>query len=217
MTILAEPTLSVLMRDGSRAEHTAAETSAFTSALVGGRVNADGYAAYLGRLRPVYAALESVGARLASAPELAGIVDSALDRLDALDADLAFWGGRPASASESPAVDTYVARILATTAEPARYLAHHYTRYLGDLSGGQAIGRVLARQFSLEAGAGLAFYDFSAVGRAKPYKDAYRARLDTAPLTSAQREDVVGEVRRAFALNQQIFDELSAELPRYLV
>lgn len=216
MTILAEPTLSVLMRDGSRAEHTDAETSAFTSALIGGRVNADGYAAYLGRLHPVYAALESVGAELAGAPELAGVVDPALNRLEALSADLAFWGGRPATAADSPAVAAYVARIVATLAEPPRYLAHHYTRYLGDLSGGQAIGRVLARQFGLDGGAGLAFYDFRAVGRPKPYKDAYRARLDVAPLTGPQRGDVVAEVRKAFALNQGIFDELAAGLSEYL-
>lgn len=217
MTLLAEPTLSVLMRDGSRTEHTDAETSTFISALMGGRVNADGYATYLGRLHPVYAALESVGSQLADSPELVGIVDPALARLDALDADLAFWGGRPATTSESPAVAAYVARILATLAEPPRYLAHHYTRYLGDLSGGQAIGRLLARHFDLDGSAGLAFYDFSAVGKPKPYKDAYRARLDAAPLSGPQREEVVEEVRRAFALNQGIFDELSAGLARYLV
>jgi hypothetical protein len=69
-----------------------------------------------------------------------------------------------------------VARIEASVADSTLFFVHHYTRYLGDLSGGQAIGRILARTFGPENGDGTSFYRFDVVP--KPYEDAYRARLD---------------------------------------
>ena len=57
----AEPTLSQAMRTGSRAEHEAAESSTFMAELLDGRISERGYAAYLLRLRAVYATLEALG------------------------------------------------------------------------------------------------------------------------------------------------------------
>ena len=54
-------------------------------------------------------------------------------------------------ASTPPPPTAYRARLLEQAAEWAALLvAHHYTRYLGDLSGGQAIGRILDRTFELD-------------------------------------------------------------------
>ncbi len=83
---------------------------------------------------------------------------------------------------------------------------------MGDLSGGQIIGKMLDRTFGL-GGAGLAFYEFPV--RAKPYKDAYRARLDGLVLDADQVGRAVDEVKVAFGLNQALFDELAGNLPAY--
>ena len=93
------------------------------------------------------------------------------------------------------------------------YLAHHYTRYLGDLSGGQAVGALLNRTFDLN-GRGLAFYDFAEIGKNKPYKDVYREKLDAVgdALSRQDRLRVVDEVRRAFELNRALCAELGAQL-----
>ena len=91
-------------------------------------------------------------------------------------------------------------------------VAHHYTRYLGDLSGGQAVGKVLDRTFGL-GGAGLAFYEFPM--RPKPYKDSYRTRLDGLGLDADEIGRAVDEVKVAFGLNQALFDELAENLPAY--
>lgn len=203
--------LSTQMREGSQAEHTAAETSSFMARLLAGEVNEAGYLAYLARLRPVYVALESTG--WATDPVAGKLLDPALDRLPALDADLAFWASDGLPQIDSPAAAAYADRIAAVDA--AGYVAHHYTRYLGDLSGGQAIGRILDRSFGLD-GQGLAFYRFDAIPKVKPYKDAYRAGLDALPLSADQRAAVVDEVKVAFRLNQALFEELSRDLPRYL-
>lgn len=203
--------LSAAMRDGSAAEHRDAEGSTFMARMLDGQVDREAYLSYLTRLHAVYDALERVGRTLTADPSAAAVVDSALFRLDALAADITFWGG-PVRI-DSPAADAYVARIEAATSTPHRYLAHHYTRYLGDLSGGQAIGRVISRTFELPEGLGVQFYRFAQIPKPKPYKDAYRARLDALSLSAADHTDVVNEVKVAFGLNQSLFDELGQEHP----
>ncbi|MFT3659886.1 MAG: biliverdin-producing heme oxygenase [Gordonia sp. (in: high G+C Gram-positive bacteria)] len=215
-TDLAELSLSAAMKQGSAAEHDDAEHSEFISALLGGRINAAGYAAYLRALRTVYATLESVGRTLADDPIAGPVIDPKLDRLAALDADLEFWAPGESLDSDSAAAATYAAAIAESAAWGGTYLAHHYTRYLGDLSGGQAVGTLLNRAFDL-GGRGLAFYDFAEIGKNKPYKDVYREKLDAlgAPLSPEERLRVVDEVRRAFRLNQALFGELSENIDEY--
>ena len=208
--VAPEDTLSAAMKKGSAVEHQQAEDSTFMAALLDGRQDAAGYVAYLRRLRTVYAALESTARDLES-DDLAGpLVDHALDRLASIDADLAHWAPEGVDADEhSPAADAYAARIAESAAWGGAYVAHHYTRYLGDLSGGQAIGRILDRSFGLD-GQGIALYRFEEIPAVKPYKDGYRARLDALGerLTPAERERLVEEVRIAFGLNQAMFEEL---------
>jgi heme oxygenase len=208
--------LSRAMREGSQAEHTEAESSAFMAELLAGRVNERGYAAYLLRLREVYAALEATGRRLTGDPHVDAVHDPALDRLAAIDADLAHWSDGAATDLDSPAAAAYRARIEATAGRghTALFVAHHYTRYLGDLSGGQVIGRTLTREFGLD-GAGVDFYEFPAIPKPKPYKDAYRTRLDALRLSPPDKQRVVDEVRAAFRLNHAIFTELGDRLADY--
>jgi iron complex transport system ATP-binding protein len=225
---IAEPTaragasLSLMMRDGSAAEHKDAETSAFMTELLDSNVNAVGYATYLVQLRVVYEVLERVGRSLSGDPAARVVLDPNLDRVAALDADIAYWsavarehghaGGFPVSAAAS----AYAARVEATASAPVLYVAHHYTRYLGDLSGGQAIGHLLTRHWELSDGVGVAFYEFANIPKPKPYKDAYRARLDGLDLDDVTKQRVVTEVKLAFRLNQDLFDGLSQDLGRYL-
>ncbi|BBY37223.1 putative heme oxygenase [Mycobacterium mantenii] len=209
MCSIAVPTsrrLSVAMKEGSAAEHDAAEQSPFMSELLAGRIGAEGYSDYLLRLRVVYAALEDAVRARRDDSMVAAVYDPALERLTAIDADLDHWLPWGAAREvDSPAAAAYVERLGALTWGGA-LVAHHYTRYLGDLSGGRGIGKILDRAFDLH-GAGLAFYEFPV--RPKPYKDAYRARLDALRPDAGEIDRIVGEVKYAFALNQAIFDELA--------
>lgn len=209
---LATP-LSVAMREGSQPQHDAAESSTFIEDLMGGRINEAGYVAYLRQLRPVYAALEETARALADDPLVAQLHDPALERLASIDADIASWStGDPAEdAVAGRASEAYAADVRACADHPVRLVAHHYTRYLGDLSGGQAIGRILDRDFGRD-GEGLSFYRFDSIEKVKPYKDDYRAALDALPLDEAQRAEAVAEVQNAFAHNQAVFAELAEHL-----
>lgn len=207
----AATSLSVAMRLGSADDHEAAEQASFVTELLDGNVNARGYTDYLLRLRMVYTAIEdAVRARRADRL-VAAVYDPALERLPAIDADLEYWAPGVLRAVESSAAQAYCDRVAGLT-WGGDLLAHHYTRYLGDLSGGQAIGRILDRTFDL-GGAGLAFYEFPV--RSKPYKDDYRARLDGLDLDPVDINRVVDEVRIAFRLNQALFAELGDNLAGY--
>lgn len=203
--------LSLAMRDGSRAEHDAAEQSPFISELLAGRVNTDGYVDYLMRLQMIYTAIEDAVRAHREDPLVAAVYDPALERHRALAADLEHWASGTRWQVNSAAAQAYQDRIARADWTGA-LVAHHYVRYLGDLSGGQAIGRMLDRAFGL-GGAGLSFYDFPM--RPKPYKDAYRARLDELGLSSRENVRIVDEVKIAFGLNQAVFDELSDNLTAY--
>ncbi|HNJ78360.1 MAG TPA: biliverdin-producing heme oxygenase, partial [Marmoricola sp.] len=77
MTLTAPPQLptqlSVLMRDGSRTEHEAAEGSNFMEELLAGRLSPQGYLTYLLRLREVYDAMEQTAQTLMDDP-IAGVM-----------------------------------------------------------------------------------------------------------------------------------------------
>ena len=211
MTVLpTEIGLSVMMRDGSQAEHKDAEGSSFMASLLDGKVNETGYTEYLAMLRPVYAALESVAATLADDPIAGAIIDPALNRLEAIDRDLDFWTrGAGAPAISSPAVERYVARIEATVEDPTLFVAHHYTRYLGDLSGGQFIGRLMARRFGFDTN-GIGFYLFEDIADPQAFKDVYREQLDAAPWDAEEKERVIDEVLLAYRFNTELFEDLAA-------
>ena len=104
----------------------------------------------------------------------------------------------------SPATQDYVNRIqfLART-DPLLLLAHAYTRYLGDLSGGKILPRVARKAMKLDAD-GLDFYHFENIPSAKVFKDQYRAALDDLKLTPTQVSKLVAEANVAFALNTRM-------------
>jgi heme oxygenase len=214
--------LAGLLREGSQQQHRSAEGQSFVTELLAGRITAAEYLAFLTRLAAVYDALESVGQSLREDPWAGAVVDPALHRSAALRADLAFWwqqAGRDEQPLDvgaevarvlrsSPATAAYVDRVAASARWGGLYVAHHYTRYLGDLSGGQVMGRVLTRTFGLQDQEGVRFFEFPEVPKVKPYKDRYRARLDALRVDDGGRARMLEEVRVAFSLNEGLFAEL---------
>ena len=205
--------LSSALRTRTAAAHAEAEQSPFLTELVGGRVTPAGLAALLGRLLPVYDALELVEVRWADDPRVGGFVRPELRRSARLRADLEHLTGH-CEAGATPAAGTYAARIAQVASSPAGFVAHHYTRCLGDLSGGQLIGAALERSTGLVDGRGASFFAFPGVGP-EALRQQYRDRLDEAPFTSAEREELVGETLTAYRLNVAISAELDAELHRW--
>ena len=206
-----EPALSARLRDGTRDAHRDAERGPFVRAFLRGRLSRATYRAYLGALWPVYAALEAGLERRREHPVAGPLALPTLYRAPALAADLrALFTATPADAPPVPAAVAYAAHLNALTdTDPARLVAHAYTRYLGDLSGGQILRGAAARLLGVaDDGPGLAFYDFPAVPDLNACKADLRARLDALPLAPAGAAALVAEARGAFARSAAIFAEL---------
>lgn len=210
----ASAPLSALLRVGTREEHSAAETMGFIETLMSGGYGAHGRAAYTSlavQQHAIYRALEEAGARVAATPEgaAAGIVLPALTRTPQIEADLASLVGEDWASQITylPATQRYVERLLASAASLASYAAHAYTRYLGDLSGGQVIKVMLQRHYGLGDDC-VQFYTFTDIAKPKVFKDEYRALLDALPLDEDGRAAAVAEAQEAFRLNRALFAEL---------
>ncbi|MFB4310133.1 heme oxygenase (biliverdin-producing) [Actinomadura sp. GTD37] len=205
---------SARLRAATWDDHGGNETSAYMSALVGGRLARDEYAALVAQLHPVYDLLEEAADRMASDP-VAGRFDLAgLRRRDALEADLGYFYGPRWRARIEPgaATERYCDRLREVCFDrPGGFVAHHYTRYMGDLSGGQYIGRQVRLALGLSAGDdGVRFYRFA--GKPAAFKDRYRELLDSAPWDAAEQARVIGEVKTAYRLNAAVAAELGEHL-----
>ncbi|MTV25220.1 biliverdin-producing heme oxygenase [Nitriliruptoraceae bacterium ZYF776] len=207
------PGFAAALRAATAEAHERAESTRFVADLMEGRLEVDAYAGLLGQLRHVYAALESVGDGLATDPVAGPFVDEDLRRLAHLERDLTdlVGGDWPAAATPRPATARYVARLREVADWPGGFVAHHYTRYLGDLAGGQAIRAAVRRHYGLEGDVGTRFFVFDRIEKPKVWRDAYRARLDALPLDADERTRVAAEAVHAFELNTELFLDLERD------
>ena len=202
--------LSQSLKTGTAVAHQAAEDVHFVSNFIRGKIDRQLYADLVVMLYYVYKQLEESLDEHAAKHFASCHFPRELARLETLEEDLDFWvGGEPPSMS--PATRDYVDRIAKVAREqPLLLLAHSYTRYLGDLSGGRILLRVARKAMDLGED-GLAFYQFANVESAKKFKDEYRQALDDLPLTDEQVHAIVKEANVAFLLNVRLFEELDVK------
>lgn len=203
------------IRVATFSEHERAAGSGFMTALFERTLPLPGYVEMVAQHHYAYAVLEGAADRLVDHPIAGLFIDEALRRLPSLDADLIALDGEDWRDRHSPTAGTaaYCERMEAVcVTSPERFVAHHYTRYLGDLSGGQMIGSVARGTYGFDEGAGAAFYEFADIADPSAYKQAYREHLDTAPWTAEERLALLDEVRIAYGLNTDVFTDLDALL-----
>ena len=103
----------------------------------------------------------------------------------------------------------HAAHLRAIADDDVRYLAHHYTRYLGDLSGGQAIAALVARHYGATPEQ-RGFYRFDvAEGGVVQYKRGYREAMNALALSPREVDVLIAEVRTSFRMNSAIFEALA--------
>ncbi|MBL3670895.1 biliverdin-producing heme oxygenase [Streptomyces sp. M2CJ-2] len=210
-------TFSTLIRTASHEQHMEAETSTFMSDLLGGRLGVDAYARYTEQLWFVYEALESGARHLASDPVAGPFIRPELLRLPSLEQDLSHLRGPDwrSTLTALPATRAYADRVAECARDwPAGYIAHHYTRYLGDLSGGQIIRDKAERTWGFpKKGDGVRFYVFEDISNPAAFKREYRELLDGVRADDLEKQRVITECKRAFALNTAVFHALGEEFP----
>uniref|UniRef100_A0A803JFF7 heme oxygenase (biliverdin-producing) n=2 Tax=Xenopus tropicalis TaxID=8364 RepID=A0A803JFF7_XENTR len=205
--------LSELLKEGTKESHNRAENTKFVRDFLKGRIQRETFKLATAALYFTYSALEEELERNKEEPAIVPLYfPQELHRKEALERDLCyFYGDAWAEAIQcSGATEAYVRRIrhLGRT-RPELLVAHAYTRYMGDLSGGQILRKVAQRALHLPpTGEGIQFYVFDNVTNAQQFKQLYRARLNALDLDPETKESVVQEANHAFQFNMQVFEEL---------
>jgi heme oxygenase len=208
--------LATLLREGTKKAHTMAENVGFVKCFLKGVVEKTSYRKLVANLYFVYSAMEEEMERHQQHPILSKIYFQQLNRQRSLEQDLKYYFGSQwrEQVTLSPAGEAYVKRIreVSNSDTPELLIAHLYTRYLGDLSGGQILKGIAQRGMNLSDGEGTAFYEFKEIPDEKQFKATYRQRLDELPIDEASANRIVDEANAAFGMNMKLFQELEGNL-----
>ncbi len=207
--------LAALLKEGTKKSHTMAENTGFVSCFLKGVVEKASYRKLVSDLYFVYGAMEEEMAKLKNHPVVGPIVFDELNRKQSLAQDLTYYYGEnwDSQVQPSESAKTYVERIhQVASQEPELLVAHAYTRYMGDLSGGQILKTIAQKALNLGDRDGVNFYNFDTIADEKAFKAMYRAKMDSLPIDQATAERIVEEANHAFGLNMHVFKELEGNL-----
>lgn len=210
--------LAQRLRAGTQQSHTAAENTAYMKCFLKGIVEREPFRKLLANLYFVYSALESELRRHQNHPIVGLIYFPQLNRADNLERDLAFYYGDDwrDQIEPLPAGQVYVKRILeVANRDPVLLIAHAYTRYLGDLSGGQALRKIVRSALNLPSDQGTALHEFEQLPTPeakRAFKETYRDALNSLPIDEATIQRIVDEANDAFSLNRDVVHELEADV-----
>ena len=195
------------LKQGTKKSHTAAENTKFVASFLRGVVNVDSYMKLIGNFYFVYRAMEEELEKHRDSDVVGPILYKALYRTASLEKDCEYFYGSNWRNMIAPteACQQYVNRIREVS--PELLIAHHYTRYIGDLSGGQILRGIAEKALDLTDG-GLAFYEFPDIEDKKQFKETYRATLNLLPVDQSDVNKIVTEANFAFRLNMYMFEEL---------
>ena len=202
--------LAIALKEGTKESHSAAENTKFVASFLRGVVDYEEYRKLLTNFYYVYDTMEQ-RIRETEDPMVLAVRSEDLERKEGIERDLEHYYGADWKEKQIPseACNKYCARINEIAEErPHLLIAHHYTRYIGDLSGGKILKEITARVLNPPEGKGLDFYEFPSIPNAKLFKQNYRAVLDNLDTTTAQEKELIEEANYAFKLNMFMFDEI---------
>ncbi|XP_032419145.1 heme oxygenase 2a [Xiphophorus hellerii] len=210
---LSPTDLSEMLAEGTKESHDRAENCQFVKDFLRGRIIRDVFKRGTVALYFVYSAMEEEIEKNKDHPHIAPIYFPVeLHRCEALARDLEYFYGADweSQISLSAGTKPYVNRIHEVgEADPVLLVAHSYTRYMGDLSGGQILKKVAQRALKLPAsGEGLNFYQFEGITSHRGFKQLYRSRMNELELDLEAKQRIVNESNRAFGFNMMVFSEL---------
>ncbi len=213
-------TFSKQIKEGTKKSHSAAENTKFVAGFLRGVVDPEKYSRLIANFYYVYDTMEQ---RIDETKDpLAEVLQSwsaDLNRTATLERDLRYYFGPiwRDKLEPSEACTAYCNRINEIAEkDPYLLIAHHYTRYIGDLSGGQILRGIAEKALQPPNGEGLHFYDFPRIKDAKEWKTKYREVLDTLPLDDAKKDALIEEANYAFRLNMYLFDEVEGSATKSL-
>lgn len=202
--------LALALDDGTRKSHSVAENTAFVTGFFRGIATKSAFSQLVASLYFVYEAMEAAF-DASEDPSVRALDYASLRRVPALEEDMTYYFGSSwrSTVQPSPATQEYAGRVREVAEkEPYLLIAHMYTRYLGDLFGGQMMGGMARRSLSLDDERGTSFYTFGEIPQTKPFIEEWYQVLNELELSAEQKQMIVDEANLVFALNIKVFDEL---------
>ena len=209
------------IKEGTKKSHSAAENTKFVASFLKGVLDPEEYRKLITNFWYVYETMEE---RLQETndPFVNEIKkwNVLLFRTAFIQRDLRYYYGPMWREKQIPteACNKYCYRINEIAEkDPYLLIAHHYTRYIGDLSGGQILKGIAKKALNQPEGEGLHFYDFPMIEDAKAFKTEYRSTLDNLDLSREQKDALVEESNYAFKLNMDMFNEMKGSATKSLL
>lgn len=207
--------LSTRLREGTEKAHTMTENTPVMKCLLAGIIDRESLRKFFADLYFVYQALEQALQQNTDNPSVGALYFPELNRTANLACDLEYYYGATwqEQIAPSPAAYIYCQWIdnLAQT-DPILLVAHAYTRYLGDLSGGQGLKPAIRSALSLTTARGTEFYDFYLLptpASQQSFQERYHQALDDLPLDTDTIDRIVAEANMALTLNRGLISELT--------
>ena len=211
--LAAEP-LSTVLRQATWGAHEEVESGPLEAALADGRLRRDVYADLLAQSLAVYRVIEDLAPRMTEDPLAGPFVRPEVFRASHVEWDLAYyWGpGWRERIKLLPETELYVDRVQTVAADEAlAWIAHSYTRYLADLSGGLVIDKAITEAYGLtQDGRWLYTFDLPTGVDPKTWKNAYRQLLNVLDLDTAAAVALIEEALVAYQCNIALNDALVA-------
>ena len=202
------------LKEGTKKSHSMAENTSFVASFLRGVVDESKYRQLVANFYFIYHALESEINIHKDNPFIGPMRLNGLARHDALVEDCKYFYGDDWQDTIRPTEQTqrYISRIHEVAKNnPELLIGHHYTRYMGDLSGGQILKGIAQKALGLKED-GLAFYEFPEILDKKKFKESYRRVLDTMiPATQKDVDGIIVEANYAFRLNMYMFEEIQGD------
>ena len=203
--------LALQLKTETKKSHTAAENTKFVGSFLRGVISEESYRQLVANFYFIYRAMEEEVGKLRDHPVIGKIQFDLLNRTNALERDLRYYYGPMWRSIIAPSeqCQRYVNRIREVAEDdPELLVGHHYTRYMGDLSGGQILKGIAEKALDLRDGEGWHFYEFEGIADKQGFKTQYRNTLNMLPINQSQANAIITEANWAFRLNMFMFDEL---------
>ena len=207
-------TLSKQIKEGTKKSHTMAENTGFITCFLKGVVEKQSYIKLMSDLYHVYSSMEEEIEKYKNDLMVSKIYYPELFRKESIEKDLQYYLGDnwKSQVTQTNSCKEYVARIKEVSiSSPMLLISHHYTRYIGDLSGGQVLKGIAQTALKVNDDA-MNFYMFKDIPDEKQFKNNYRSALDSLPLSQTQIDLIVAEANNAFKYNMKVFNEIEGNL-----
>ena len=204
--------LASMLREGTRKSH---RNVGFIKCCLNGVVAQNCYLKLLANFYFIYTAIEEEIRRLYQHRIVGKIYFPELERQQNIEKDFCFYYGPGWRRKIAPshAGKLYLDRIKEVSVlEPELLVAHCYTRYMGDLSGGETLKKIIRQTMNLSGPDGTNFYDFEDLDDRKAFKDKYRQAMNNLPLDLLTAQKIVDEANLAFDMNTKMLQELEGNL-----